>query len=153
FTSFRATTPQLFLVIDRNKAETLGETVGQVFSALESYLGSTYVTQLNKFGQVFQVYVQAESQFRMRPEDIRNLKIKTPAGQMVPLGTLLDLRNVPAPSLISLYNLYPAATISGLPSTNFSSGQVMAFMEKIADKPLPPAMGTEWSAMSYQEKA
>src|SRR5262249_48741896 len=153
FTSFRATIPQLFLVIDRNKAETLGVTVGQVFSALESYLGSTYVTQLNKFGQVFQVYVQAESQFRMRPEDIRNLKIKTPAGQMVPLGTLLDIRNVSGPSLISLYNLYPSATISGLPSTNFSSGQVMALMEQIADKPLPPAMGTEWSAMSYQEKA
>jgi HAE1 family hydrophobic/amphiphilic exporter-1 len=153
FTSFRATTPQLFLMIDRNKAETLGVTVGQVFSALESYLGSTYVTQLNKFGQVFQVYVQAESQFRMRPEDIRNLKIKTPAGKMVPLGTLLDIRNISGPSLISLYNLYPSATISGLPSTNFSSGQVMALMEQIADKTLPPAMGTEWSAMSYQEKA
>jgi len=153
FTSFRATTPQLFLVIDRNKAETLGVTVGQVFSALESYLGSTFVTQLNKFGQVFQVYVQAESQFRMRPDDIRNLKIKTPAGQMVPLGTLLEIRNVAGPSLISLYNLYPSATISGLPSKGFSSGQVMALMEQVADKTLSPGMGTEWSAMSYQEKA
>jgi len=153
FTAFRATTPQLFLVIDRNKAETLGVTVGQVFSALESYLGSTYVTQLNKFGQVFQVYVQAESQFRMQPDDIRNLKIKTPAGQMVPLGTLLDIRNVAGPSLISLYNLYPSATISGLPSASFSSGQVLALMEQIADRTLPPGMGTEWSAMSYQEKA
>jgi HAE1 family hydrophobic/amphiphilic exporter-1 len=153
FTSFRATTPQLFLMIDRNKAETLGVTVGQVFSALESYLGSTFVTQLNKFGQVFQVYVQAESQFRMQPDDIRNLKIKTPAGQMVPLGTVLDIRNVAGPSLISLFNLYPSATVSGLPSTGFSSGQVMALMEQIANKTLPPGMGTEWSAMSYQEKA
>jgi hydrophobic/amphiphilic exporter-1 (mainly G- bacteria), HAE1 family len=153
FTSFRATTPQLFLVIDRNKAETLGVTVGQVFSALESYLGSTYVTQFNKFGQVFQVYVQAESQFRMQPDDIRNLKIKTPAGQMVPLGTLLDIRNVSGPSLISLYNLYPSATISGVPSASFSSGQVMALIEQIADRTLPAGMGTEWSAMSYQEKA
>jgi len=153
FTSFRASTPQLFLVIDRNKAETLGVTVGQVFSALESYLGSTFVTQLNKFGQVFQVYVQAESQFRMKPDDIRNLKIKTPAGQMVPLGTLLEIRNVAGPSLISLYNLYPSATISGLPSKGFSSGEVMALMEQVADKTLSPGMGTEWSAMSYQEKA
>jgi HAE1 family hydrophobic/amphiphilic exporter-1 len=153
FTSFRANTPQLFLVIDRNKAETLGVTVGQVFNALESYLGSTFVTQLNKFGQVFQVYVQAESQFRMQPDDIRNLKIKTPAGQMVPLGTLLDIPNVAGPSLISLYNLYPSATISGLPSKDFSSGQVMALLEQVADKTLPPGMGTEWSAMSYQEKA
>src|SRR5262249_5328203 len=153
FTSFRATTPQLFVVIDRNKAETLGVTVGQVFSALESYLGSTFVTQLNKFGQVFQVYVQAESQFRVQPDDIRKLKIKTPAGEMVPLGTLLDIRNVAGPSLISLYNLYPAATISGLPSKGFGSGQVMAIMEQVADRTLPPGMGTEWSAMSYQEKA
>jgi len=78
FTSFRATTPQLYLSINRNKAETLGVTVGQVFTALESYIGSSYVTQFNKFGQVFQVYVQADSQFRVKPEDINNLKIKTP---------------------------------------------------------------------------
>jgi hydrophobic/amphiphilic exporter-1 (mainly G- bacteria), HAE1 family len=152
FTSFRASTPQLYLAIDRNKAETLGVTVGQVFSALESYIGSSYVTQLNKFGQVFQVYVQAESQFRMRPDDIRNLKIKTPAGAMVPLGTLLDVREDEGPSLISLYNLYPAATVSGLPAAGFSSGQVMTLMEQIAARTLPPGMGTEWSAMSYQEK-
>jgi len=152
FTSFRASTPQLYLAIDRNKAETLGVTVGQVFSALESYVGSSYVTQLNKFGQVFQVYVQAESQFRMRPDDIRNLKIKTPAGAMVPLGTLLDVREVEGPSLIGLYNLYPAATIAGLPAAGFSSGQVMTLMEQIAERTLPPGMGTEWSAMSYQEK-
>jgi HAE1 family hydrophobic/amphiphilic exporter-1 len=152
FTSFRASTPQLYLAIDRNKAETLGVTVGQVFSVLESYVGSSYVTQLNKFGQVFQVYVQADSQFRMRPDDIRNLKIKTPTGAMVPLGTLLDVREVEGPSLIGLYNLYPAATISGLPAAGFSSGQVMTLMEQIAERTLPPGMNTEWSAMSYQEK-
>jgi hydrophobic/amphiphilic exporter-1 (mainly G- bacteria), HAE1 family len=152
FTSFRAATPQLYLALDRNKAETLGVTVGQVFSALQSYLGSSYVTQLNKFGQVFQVYVQAESTYRMRPDDIRNLKIKSPAGQMVPLGTLLDIREVAGPSLIGLYNLYPSATISGLPAAGFSSGQVMELLEQIADRTVPPGMGIEWSAMSYQEK-
>jgi HAE1 family hydrophobic/amphiphilic exporter-1 len=152
FTSFRASTPQLYLAIDRNKAETLGVTVGQVFSVLESYVGSSYVTQLNKFGQVFQVYVQADSKFRIRPDDVRNLKIKTPTGLMVPLGTLLDVREVEGPSLIGLYNLYPAATISGLPAAGFSSGQVMTLMEQIAERTLPPGMGTEWSAMSYQEK-
>jgi HAE1 family hydrophobic/amphiphilic exporter-1 len=152
FTSFRASTPQLYLALDRNKAETLGVTVGQVFSALQSYLGSSYVTQLNKFGQVFQVYVQAESKYRMRPDDIRNLKIKSPSGTMVPLGTLLDIREVEGPSLIGLYNLYPAATISGMPATGFSSGQVMTLLEQITDKTLPPGMGMEWSAMSYQEK-
>jgi len=152
FTSFRATTPQIYLSVDRSKAETLGVTVGQVFTALESYLGSSYVTQFNKFGQVFQVYVQAESSFRVKPEDIANLKIKTQNGQMVPLGTLIDIKNVQGPSLVGLYNLYPSATISGLPSKDFSSGQVMALMEQIANKTLPPGMGYDWSAMSYQEK-
>jgi HAE1 family hydrophobic/amphiphilic exporter-1 len=152
FTSFRATTPQIYLAIDRNKAETLGVTVGQVFTALENYIGSSYVTQFNKFGQVFQVYVQAESKFRLRPEDIANLKIKTKSGAMVPLGTLLESKSVQGASLISLYNLYPAATISGVPARGFSSGDVMALLEQIAEKTLPPGMGYEWTAMSYQEK-
>jgi HAE1 family hydrophobic/amphiphilic exporter-1 len=152
FTSFRATTPQLQVLVDRNKAETLGVTVGQVFTSLESYLGSSYVTQINKFGQVFQVYVQADAKFRMQPEDINNLKIKTPKGQMVPLGTIVEVKSVEGPALVSLYNLYPAATISGLPAAGFSSGEVMSLMEQIADKTLPPGMGKDWSAMSYQEK-
>jgi HAE1 family hydrophobic/amphiphilic exporter-1 len=152
FTSFRATTPQLYLAVDRAKAETLGVTVGQVFSVLESYVGSSYVTQFNKFGQVFQVYVQADASFRLKPDDIRNLKIKTPTNEMVPLGTLLDIKTVQGPSLISLYNLYPAATVSGLPSKDFSSGEVMSLMEQISEKTMPPGMGYEWSAMSYQEK-
>jgi HAE1 family hydrophobic/amphiphilic exporter-1 len=152
FTTFRATTPQLYLTIDRTKAETLGVTVGQVFTALENYLGSSYVTQFNKFGQVFQVYVQAEARFRLKPDDINNLKIKTQNGAMVPLGTLLAIKNVRGPSLIGLYNLYPSATITGLPAKDFSSGQVMELMEQIADKTLPPGMGYAWSAMSYQEK-
>jgi HAE1 family hydrophobic/amphiphilic exporter-1 len=152
FTSFRATAPQLYVSVDRSKAETLGVTVGQVFTALENYLGSTYVTQFNKFGQVFQVYVQADAKFRMRPDDIRNLKIKTPSNDMVPLGTLIDIKSVQGPSLITLYNVYPAATISGLPASGFSSGQVMRLMEEIADKTLPPGMGYDWSAMSFQEK-
>jgi len=152
FTSFRAVAPQIHLAIDRNKVETMGTTVGQVFAALEGYLGSTYVTQINKFGQVFQVYVQADSGFRMRPEDILNLSIKTPEGQMVPLGTVLEIRNVEGPALITLYNLYPAATISGLPAAGFSSGQVMNLLEQIAARVLPAGMGFSWSAMSYQEK-
>jgi hydrophobic/amphiphilic exporter-1 (mainly G- bacteria), HAE1 family len=152
FTSFRATAPQFHLAINRNKAETLGVTVGQVFTALENYVGSTYVTQFNKFGQVFQVYVQADAKFRLRPDDILNLKIKTANDQMVPLGTLLDIKSVQGPSLIGLYNLYPSATISGLPAAGFSSGQVMELLEQAAAKTLPHGMGFDWSAMSYQEK-
>ena len=152
FTSFRATAPQIYLNVDRYKAEKLGVTVGQVFSALEDYLGSSYVAQFNKFGQVFQVYVQAESRFRARPNDLLDFKIRTPAGQMVPLGTLVEMSNTQGPALIGLYNLYPAATISGQQAQAYSSGQVMDLMEQITNHTLPPGMGYEWTAMSYQEK-
>jgi HAE1 family hydrophobic/amphiphilic exporter-1 len=152
FTSFRATSPQLYISVDRSKAEKLGVTVGQVFSALENYVGSTYVSQFNKFGQVFQVYVQAESRFRMQPNDLVNLKIKTPTDQMVPLGTLIDIKPTQGPALITLYNLYPAATISGQQARAYSSGQVIDLMEQIANHTLPPGMGYAWTAMSYQEK-
>jgi HAE1 family hydrophobic/amphiphilic exporter-1 len=152
FTTYRATSPQIYISVDRSKAEKLGVTVGQVFSALEDYIGSSYVSQFNKFGQVFQVYVQADSRFRMRPQDLLNYKIRTPAGQMVPLGTLVEIKETQGPSLITLYNLYPAATISGQQAQGYSSGQVMSLMDQITDHTLPPGMGSEWTAMSYQEK-
>jgi HAE1 family hydrophobic/amphiphilic exporter-1 len=119
---------------------------------LESYLGSTYVGQINKFGHVFQVYVQSQSQFRAQPDDIAHYKIRTPNGGMVPLGTLIQLTRTEGPSIITLYNLYPAATITGTPSPQFSSGQTMGLMEQIAGRTLPPGMGYDWTAMSYQEK-
>jgi HAE1 family hydrophobic/amphiphilic exporter-1 len=152
FTTFRASVPKLKAVVDRTKAETLGVTVGQVFQALESYLGSTYVGQINKFGHVFQVYVQSQSQFRAQPDDIEQYKIRTPNGGMVPLGTLVQLTRTEGPSLITLYNLYPAATINGITSPQFSSGQTIGLMEQIAAKALPPGMSYDWTAVSYQEK-
>jgi HAE1 family hydrophobic/amphiphilic exporter-1 len=152
FTTFRASVPQLKAAVDRTKAETLGVTVGQVFQALESYLGSTYVGQINKFGHVFQIYVQSQSQFRAQPGDIAQYKIRTPNGGMVPLGTLVDLKRVEGPSLITLYNLYPAATVNGITSPQFSSGQTLELMEQIAAKTLPPGAGYDWTAVSYQEK-
>jgi HAE1 family hydrophobic/amphiphilic exporter-1 len=151
-TTFSAGTPQLFLAIDRTKAETLGVTVGQVFSTLEAYLGSTYVTQFNKFNNVFQVYAQAEAQHRLVPDDILKLKLKTPAGEMVPLGTVLTVQTVQGPPLISLYNLYPTVTLAGGPAAGFSSGQAMGIMDQIAAQSLPPGYGSDWTAMSYQEK-
>jgi HAE1 family hydrophobic/amphiphilic exporter-1 len=151
-TSFRATVPQLQLNIDRIKAETLGVTVGQVFSTVQGYVGSSYVTQFNRFGQTFQAYIQAEADYRRTPEEILNLKIRTPDGTMVPLGTLAEVKPTLGPPLITLYNLYPASTILGAPATGFSSGQSLDIMEQIADSTLPPGMGFNWSAMSYQEK-
>ena len=101
---------------------------------------------------MFQIYVQADSPFRLRPEDMRALTVRNQQGDMVPLGTLVTITPTVGPSLISLYNLYPAATIIGLQAPGFSSGEAIAIMEQIARRTLPPGMGYEWTAMSYQEK-
>jgi HAE1 family hydrophobic/amphiphilic exporter-1 len=151
--SFRAGAPQLQVDINRVKAETLGVTLGQVFTTISSYMGSTYVNQINKFGNVFQVYIQADAGFRVTPTDLEALKVRAPNGTMIPLGTLLTAKVVQGPPLISLYNLYPSSTINGTNAPGFSSGQAMDLMEQIAASTLPPGTGFEWTAMSYQEKA
>jgi HAE1 family hydrophobic/amphiphilic exporter-1 len=150
--SFRSTVPQMKVDVDRAKAETLQVSIDEVFSTLAAYLGSSYVGQFNKFGRVFQVYVQADSQFRLRPEDIELLPVRNKQGAMIPLGTMIHITPSVGPSLLSLYNLYPSSTVLGLPATGFSSGEANALMEQIANKVLPPGAGFEWTAMSYQEK-
>lgn len=150
---FRSMVPQFDVEVDRIKTQTLHVTTDQVFSTLASYLGSSYVNQFNKFGRTFQVYAQADAQFRLTTRDIENLTIRNQQGAMIPLGTIATVTPAVGPSLISLYNLYPSATIIGLPSQGYSSGQSITLMEQIADKTLPPGTGYEWTAMSYQEKA
>jgi HAE1 family hydrophobic/amphiphilic exporter-1 len=98
------------------------------------------------------VYVQADSKYRLRPEDIEKLYVRSQNGNMVPLGTLVTLHEMVGPALIGLYNLYPTATIVGAPGQGFSSGEAIDVMEQIADQTLPPGTGYEWTAMSYQEK-
>jgi HAE1 family hydrophobic/amphiphilic exporter-1 len=149
---FRATVPQYHLEIDRVKAQTLKVTTDEVFNTLASYLGSSYVDQFNAFGRVFQIYVQADSQFRMQPEDIENLTVRNQDGNMIPLGTLVKITPTIGASLISLYNLYPSATVAGLQARGFSSGQAIKLLEEIAARTLPPGTGFEWTGISYQEK-
>ncbi len=150
--TFRAGVPQLRVIVDRSKVETLNVAVGDVFAVLSSYIGSSYVNQFNKFGRVFQVYVQADAQYRLRPRDIESLFVRSQDGKMVPLGALVEVREMVGPSLVSLYNLYPTAAINGIPATGFSSGQALSLMEQVADNVLPRGAGYEWTAMSYQEK-
>jgi hydrophobic/amphiphilic exporter-1 (mainly G- bacteria), HAE1 family len=152
-TTFRAGAPQFNITIDRTKAETLGITVGNVFSALSTYVGSNYAAQFNKFGHVFQLYTQALPQFRATADDIRNLKVKAGNGTMTPIGTVVDIKEVQGPLLISLYNLYPSATVVGSPAPGFSSGEALDIMDQIGQHELPPGTGYDWTAMSYQEKA
>jgi HAE1 family hydrophobic/amphiphilic exporter-1 len=151
--SFRSSVPQFNVEIDRVKTQTLHVTTDQVFSALSSYLGSSYVNQFNKFGRVFQVYAQADPAFRLTERDIANMMVRNQNGDMIPIGTVTKITPAVGPSLISLYNLYPSATIVGLPAQGYSSGESLQLMEEIADKTLPPGTGYEWTAMSYQEKA
>jgi HAE1 family hydrophobic/amphiphilic exporter-1 len=151
--SFRSTVPQFDVEIDRVKTQTLHVTTDQVFQTLSSYLGASFVNQFNKFGRTFQVYTQADAQYRLSLRDIENMMVRNSNGDMIPLGTVAKITPSVGPSLISLYNLYPSSTIIGLPAKGYSSGQSMALMEQIAAKTLPPGTGYEWTAMSYQEKA
>jgi HAE1 family hydrophobic/amphiphilic exporter-1 len=152
-TTFRAGAPQLGVTVDRIKAETLGITVGNVFSAMAAYVGSYYAAQFNKFGHVFQVYTQALPDYRASVSDIGNLRIKAGNGTMTPIGTVIDVKEVQGPPLISLYNLYPSAAVVGGVAAGFSSGQALDIMDQIGAQTLPPGTGYQWTAMSYQEKA
>jgi HAE1 family hydrophobic/amphiphilic exporter-1 len=149
--TFRSDAPQYRIDVDRVKAQTLHVNVDQVFSTIQTFMGSTYVVQFNKFGRTFQAYVQADAQFRLRPEDITQLTVRNSQGQTVPIGTLASVEPATGPPLISLYNLYPTATVIGIPVQGVSSGQAMALMEQIASR-MPPGTGYEWTALSYQEK-
>jgi HAE1 family hydrophobic/amphiphilic exporter-1 len=152
-TSFRSGAPQFRVTVDRIKAETLGITTGNVFSALATYVGSDYAAQFNKFGHVFQVYTQALPDYRATADDIRNLKVRAGNGTMTPIGTVVDVKEVQGPLLISLYNLYPSATVVGNAAPSFSSGEALDIMDQIGEQGLPTGTGYEWTAMSYQEKA
>jgi hydrophobic/amphiphilic exporter-1 (mainly G- bacteria), HAE1 family len=150
--TFRAAVPQVEVLVDRTKAEALGVSVGDVFATLSQYVGSSYVNEFNKFGRTFQVYVQADSRFRLNMDDILQLTVRGQGGQMVPLGAVVRVRPTVGPALITLYDLYPSASIVGAPATGYSSGQAISIMEDLADKVLPRGTGYEWTAMSYQEK-
>ncbi len=151
-TTYRNQTPRVTLTVDRDRAQQLRVPVGDVFSTLTDYVGSTYVNQFNKFGLSLQVYAQADSQFRLRPDDLLNLYVRSQDGNMVPLGAVAHLGAAVGPALNTLYNLYPSSTIVGAPARGYSSGQALAAMEAIARKILPSDVSFEWTAMSYQEK-
>ena len=152
FTPFRAQVPQISVVVDRSQAETLDVAVGDVFDTLQSYLGSTYINLFTKFGHNFMVFAQADATHRLTADDIKDFYVRSQSGQMIPLGTLAGIKSDRGPALISLYNLFPTATINGSAAPGFSSGQGLQAMEAITDKTLGPGFEYEWTAMSYQEK-
>lgn len=151
-TTFSVTSPQLYLNINRTKAESLQVPLLNLFDTLQAYLGSSFINLFNKFNQVFQVYIQADSEYRVEPRDIKSLYTRNQAGAMVPLGTLLDVDRVQGAELITRYNLYPAAAIFGSSGPDYSSGQALATMERLAAQSLPQGMAFDWTSTSYQEK-
>jgi HAE1 family hydrophobic/amphiphilic exporter-1 len=150
--TFRAGVPQIYVDVDRVKAKTLGVPLDSVFGTMQAALGSVYVNDFNKFGKTYQVRVQAEQQYRLRPEDIARLEVRNRDGRMIPIGTLAEPHKTLGPQIIPRYNLYPSATISGMAAPGVSSGQALHLMEQLADASLPRSMGHEWTGMSFQEK-
>jgi hydrophobic/amphiphilic exporter-1 (mainly G- bacteria), HAE1 family len=152
-TPFRAAAPQLRAEIDRRQAETLGVNVGDAFQTIQTYLGSTYVSQFSRFGHTFPVFVQADTQFRLTFEALGDLNVRNSKGAMVPVGTLANVVPGVGPALIPLFNLNPSATINGMAARGYSSGQALKLMEEIATATLPPGMSYGWTGVSYQEAA
>ena len=151
-TTFSANSPQLELDINRTMVESLGVSINDVFSTLQTYLGSTYVNQFNKFNQSFQVRLQAESDYRRQISDIGNLYAQNKDGQMVPLGALLSVHRVLGSELLTRYNLYPAVPVIGSPAPGYSSGQALDAMESIARTNMPAGMAYDWTGLAYQER-
>lgn len=151
-TTFDARSPQLYLDIDRTKALSLQIPLNNVFETLQGYLGSSFINLFNKFNQIYQVYIQANNNYRATPEDIRNLYTRNSQGEMVPLGSLLQVRRTQGAEVITRYNLYPAAPVFGQAAPGFSSGQALTTVEQLLESILPGGMGYDWTATSYQEK-
>ncbi len=150
--TFRADVPQLFAEVDRVKAKSLQIPLSDVFGALQTYLGSSYVNDFNKFGRTWQVKVQADHRFRIEAEDIRRLEVRNAGGDMVPLGTLVRVDEILGPQTVLRYNLYPSSAITGEAAAGYSSGQALDLMEQLAETKLPNSMGFEWTGISFQEK-
>jgi hydrophobic/amphiphilic exporter-1 (mainly G- bacteria), HAE1 family len=151
-TTFSDHSPQVYLDIDRTKAESLQVPPLSVFDTLQGYLGSSFINFFNKFNQVFQVYIQADSRFRLEAKNMRNLYVRNLNGEMVPLNTLLQVRQIQGTELVTRYNLYPAAPIFGGAAPGFSSGDALKLMEQLAKETLPRGMAYDWTSTSYQEK-
>jgi hydrophobic/amphiphilic exporter-1 (mainly G- bacteria), HAE1 family len=150
--TFRPGVPQLMVDVDREKVKKLGIPLTTVFQTLQAYLGSTYVNDFNKFGRIYQVRVQAEAQARAQARDILRLEVRNAQGDMIPLGSVVNVRDTFGPQVISRYNLYPSASISGESASGYSSGQALEVMEQIAQTNLPDTMGYEWTGIAYEEK-
>ena len=152
FSLFNTRTPKVYADIDRVRAEMLGVTADKVFETLEVYLGSAYVNDFNYLGRTYHVTAQADGKFREDMRDIVNLKTRNQHGDMVPIGSVAQFRDITGPYRVPRYNLYPAAELQGNVLPGYSTGYAIAAMEKLAAERLPDGFGYEWTDLAYQEK-
>jgi hydrophobe/amphiphile efflux-1 (HAE1) family protein len=151
YSTFTANSPQIFLRIDRVKAQMLDVPIANLFEALEVNLGSSYVNDFNIFDRVYQVRAQADQSFRMTVEHIAKLKVRSGAGALVPLGTLVDVVETTGPDLVQRYNMYPSVPVNGNAAPGTSSGQALATMERLAGE-LGSSYSAEWTELAYQQR-
>jgi multidrug efflux pump len=151
FSTFRADVPQLFVDVDRTRSKTMSVPLNEIFDTLQIYLGSLYVNDFNNFGRIYQVIAQADAEFRMQPEDIAKLKTRSTNGDIVPLGSLVNVQNITGPDKITRYNMYPAAEINGSTLPGVSSGQAIELMSKLLNDELPAGFDFEWTEVSLQQ--
>jgi multidrug efflux pump subunit AcrB len=152
FSTFRANTPQLYLEIDREAVKQMGVSLADVNKTLNANMGSVYVNQFNQFGRIWQVNIQAEGDFRQDVENLKLLQVRNRKGKMVPLGSVLRVRNDAGPVFVMRYNNLNSAAVNGGTQPGFSSGQALSLMEQLCNQNLPTGMGYEWTNISYQEK-
>ncbi|OCC04623.1 RND transporter [Labrys sp. WJW] len=153
FTTFSANSPQLFLNIDRQKAEILNVPITNIFDTLQQNLGTAYVNDFNAFGRVYQVQAQADQRFRNDPEQIGGLRVRSASGALVPLGTLVEVKEVSGPQLIQRYNMYPSVPLQGNAGPGVSTAQALDEMEALAKATLPQGTSFQWTDLAFQERA
>ena len=151
FTLFETSTPQVYLDIDRTKAQLLGVNVQDVFNALQVYIGSAYVNDFNLFGRTFRVTAQARDEDRRNISDVLKIRVRNSNGDTVPLGSFTTVSDISGPFRVPHYNLYPAAEIDGAAAPGYSQGQGIAIMDKLAAETLPDGFATEWTSLAFQQ--
>jgi hydrophobe/amphiphile efflux-1 (HAE1) family protein len=152
FSTFSADVPQVYLDIDRKRAELYGVSPATIFNTLQAHLGSSYVDDFNLFSRVYQIRIQDEPSFRTRTEDIQRLRVRSQAGNLVPLQAMLSISAVYGPNAVNRYNLFPSAAINGQAASGTSSGEALSTMQRLADATLPAGFGYEWTGLALQEK-
>jgi multidrug efflux pump len=153
FTTYRSRVPQLYLNIDREKAQTLDVPMNSIFTTLQSYLGTNYVNDFNFIGRTFQVNLQGDPDFRVDPSQVQRMYTRNNSGGMVPLGSVMDVKEATGPDAVGHYNVYPAALIQGATVPGVSSGQAIEKMERLCRENLPNQFTFEWTQLTYQEVA